>query len=164
MSTIEITIRPYEDGDFQAVSDLIINIQKAEFDITDSQDDQLSLADINVYYGRGSSGFWVAVASDKIVGTIALLDITENASALQNMFVAAHYRGVASGVANKLLSHLLNEAQSRGVQDIFLGTTAALSAAHRFYEKHGFVRYSKTDLPSRFPIMTIDSRFYYKRV
>jgi N-acetylglutamate synthase-like GNAT family acetyltransferase len=164
MPEIEITIRLYEHGDLQAVSDLIINIQKTEFDISISPDDQLDLTDINNYYSKGSSGFWVAVASDKIVGTIALLDITKDTAALQKMFVAVDYRGAVTGVANKLLAHLFNEAQTQGIRDIFLGTAATLSAAHRFYEKHGFIRYSKTDLPSRFPITAIDSRFYHKSV
>jgi N-acetylglutamate synthase-like GNAT family acetyltransferase len=164
MSEIELTIRPYEDGDLQAVSDLIINIQKSEFSITVSHVSQLSLDDVNDYYSKGYSNFWVAVSSDRIVGTIALLDITDRAAALQKMFVAVDYRGSISGVANKLLTHLLYEAQTRGVRDIYLGTAATLDAAHRFYEKHGFVRYSKTDLPSRFPIMAIDSRFYHKSI
>jgi N-acetylglutamate synthase-like GNAT family acetyltransferase len=164
MSEIEITIRPYEDGDLLAVSDLIINIQKTETNITISQDRHMALTDINDYYSKGSSGFWVAVECDKIVGTIALLDITENAAALQQMFVAVHYRGTISGVANKLFTHFCYEAQTCGVRDIFLGTTADLYAAHRFYEKHGFVRYSKTDLPSRFPIVATDTRFYYKSI
>lgn len=164
MSEIKITIRRYEDADFQSISDLIANIHKIEFDITSTQDDKLSLTDINQYYSKGSSGFWVALVNDKIVGTIALLDITKNAAALQNMFVAADYRGTVSGVANKLLTHLLHESEAQGVRDIFLGTSTALSAAHRFYEKNGFIRYSKTDLPSRFPIMSIDSRFYHRKV
>jgi len=164
MSEIELTIRPYEDSDLQAVSDLIINIQKSEFSITVSHGCQLSLDDVNDYYSKGYSSFWVAVSSDRIVGTIALLDITDKAAALQKMFVAVDHRGSISGVANKLLTHLLYEAQTRGVRDIYLGTAAALDAAHRFYEKHGFVRYSKTDLPSRFPIMAMDSRFYHKSI
>ena len=161
MSEIEITIRPYKEGDFQEVLDLITSIQKTEFRVANIQDEQLGLLDINNYYSNGASGFWVAVTSDKIVGTIALLDITGKAAALQKMFVAFHCRGAVSGVSIKLLTHLFQKAQTRGVQDIFLGTTAALSAAHRFYEKHGFVRYSKTDLPSRFPIIAEDSRFYH---
>ena len=162
MSEINVTIRLFEDGDFQAVSSLISDIQKAEFNIAISKDSQLSLVSINDDYGKGSSSFWVAVADDKIVGTIALLDITGNTAALQQMFVAEDYRGAISGVANKLLTHLLYEAQKSGIRDIFVGTATALSAAHRFCEKHGFIRYSKTDLPSRFPIKATDSRFYYK--
>jgi N-acetylglutamate synthase-like GNAT family acetyltransferase len=164
MSEIKVTIRPYMDGDFQAVSDLIINIQKTEFDITISQDDKFFLEDINEYYGKGFSGFWVALASDEVVGTIALLDLTKKTAALQKMFVALRYRGATSSIAIKLLTHFLYEAQARGFRDIFLGTTAALLAAHQFYEKNGFVRYSKTDLPSRFPIMPTDSRFYHRSI
>jgi N-acetylglutamate synthase-like GNAT family acetyltransferase len=164
MSEVEISIRSCEDEDFQAISDLIFSIQKVELGVSINQDDQLDLASIKDYYGSGSSGFWVAVANDQIIGTIALLDIKKNAAALQKMFVPILFRGTVSGVANKLLTHFFYEAQMRGFQDIFLGTAANLYAAHRFYEKNGFVRYSKTDLPSRFPIKPLDSRFYHKSI
>jgi N-acetylglutamate synthase-like GNAT family acetyltransferase len=164
MSENELTIRPYEEHDFQEVSDLIINIQKAEFDININNENQLDLKDINVNYTKGYSRLWVAVSSNIIIGTIALLDITDKAAALQKIFVAVEYRGKVYGAANKLLTHLLYEAKMHGVRDIYLGTSSALNAAHRFFEKHGFVRYSKTDLPSRFPIMAMDSRFYHKSI
>ncbi len=161
MSEIEITIRPYKEEDLEAVSDLINSIQKAEFDITFNQNAQLGLPDINSYRDHGSSGFWVALVSDRIVGTIALLDITGEAAALQKMFVAVHCRGRVSGVSSKLLAHFFCEAQARGIREIYLGTRGSFSAAHRFYERHGFIRFSKTDLPSRFPIIPQDTRFYH---
>ena len=161
---VEITIRPYQDGDAQAISDLITNIQRTEFDINITLDEQSDLANINGFYGEGSSGFWVAAAGDKVVGTIALLDITQNDAALRKMFVASDYRGNGLGVAEKLLNHMFDQARMNGIQNIYLGTTPDFKAAHRFYEKHGFVRYSKTDLPPRFPILTVDSWFYHKSV
>ena len=161
MSEAEVIIRPYEDGDSKAIKNLITNIEKTEFNITTNQDNQLIIPDINNNYISGSSSIWVAVVNDTIVGTITLLDITNNAAALQKMFVDTNFRGAISGVAKKLLAQLFYEARIRGVRDIFLGTTTTLSAAHRFFEKHNFVRYSKTDLPSRFPIMIKDSRFYH---
>jgi N-acetylglutamate synthase-like GNAT family acetyltransferase len=164
MPEIKVTIRPYEDGDAQSILNLITNIEQNEFNITTSQDGQLPLANIKDYYSNGSSGIWVAEAGNTVVGTISLLDITNNAAALQKMFVAIGCRGTISGVAKKLLSQLFYEAQTRGVKDIFLGTSSALPAANRFFEKHDFIRYSKTDLPSRFPIMSKDSRFYHRSV
>lgn len=164
MPEVEVTIRPYKDGDFQPILELITNIEQAEFKFTTSRETQLNLSDINDYCNNGSSGIWVAEVNNTIVGTITLLDITNNAAALQRMFVAINSRGTISGVAKQLLAKLFYEARRRGVRDIFLGTRASLSAAHRFFEKHDFVRYSKTDLPSRFPIMTKDSRFYHKSI
>ena len=163
ITDVNVTIRPYQDGDTQGILDLIADLQRNEFDIN-SLTDQPDLANIDGFYGQGSSGFWVAVAADKIVGTIALLDITQRQTALRNRFVAPDYRGKDVGVAEKLLNHLFEQARSSGVQDIYLGTTADIKTDHKFYENHGFARYSKTDLPARFPILTVDSWFYHKSV
>lgn len=163
-TAVNVTIRPYQDGDAPGILDLITDVQRNEFDINISLTDQPDLADIDGFYGQGSSGFWVAVAADKIVGTIALLDITQNQTALRKMFVAPDYRGKDVGVSEKLLNHLFEQARMSGVQDIYLGTTADIKAAHKLYEDHGFTRYSKTDLPARFPILTVDSWFYHKTV
>jgi RimJ/RimL family protein N-acetyltransferase len=55
---------------------------------------------------------------------------------------------------------LLATAAERGLQRIWLGTTEAFLAAHRFYEKHGFVRVDPDTLPAAFPRMAVDTRFY----
>jgi hypothetical protein len=47
---------------------------------------------------------------------------------------------------------------------VFLGTTPFFRAAHRFYEKHGFSQIPKQRLPSSFPIMEVDTKFYHLRV
>ena len=164
MSEIEITIRPYEDQDFQAISDLIVNNHKTTTDIPTNHDIQLNSLDITDDYSKGSSGFWVAVADEKVVGSIALLDITNNAAAMQKLVFTEHHWDTETGVASKLFSHLFYEAQMCGIRDIFLGTRADLTDAHRLYEKHGFIRDSTTDLPSRFPIVSIDSHFYHKSI
>ncbi|NQV99038.1 MAG: GNAT family N-acetyltransferase [Rhodospirillales bacterium] len=155
-----ITLRPYQAGDEQAIGELITTIQRDEFNVPLSLDDQPDLADIAGFYGHGTGGFWVAICADQIVGTIALLDITNQQTALRKMFVAKAYRGSAIGVAKRLLENLISECRQKNVTEIFLGTTADFLAAHRFYEKNGFKQFSKTDLPPRFPIMAVDSRFY----
>ncbi len=160
MLSLSVQLRPYQDADKQAIADLIVPIQRTEFDIPITLEEQTDLADIDEFYNHGSGGFWVAVIDEHIVGTIGLLDITNRQAALRKMFVHKDYRGSDTGVALGLLDHLLTEARTKGVSEIFLGTTADFIAAHRFYEKNGFKQYSKTDLPTRFPIMAVDSRFY----
>lgn len=164
MTDSAVSIRAYQSDDASAIADLIVAIQSQEFDIPISLSEQPDLADIDGFYGKGASGFWVAESQEKIVGTIALLDFGDNKAALRKMFVAPDYRGSDIGVANRLLDHLIDEAQQRGVLEIYLGTTADFKAAHRFYEKNGFTHFSKTDLPPRFPIMAVDSRFYRRNL
>lgn len=43
---------------------------------------------------------------------------------------------------------------------MWLGTTERFLAAHRFYEKNGFVLVDRSALPASFPLMAVDSRFY----
>jgi len=54
------------------------------------------------------------------------------------MFVKAPYRGARHGVA----------AHER------------LVAAHRFYEKNGFCRIGRSELPAAFPVTAVDTIFY----
>lgn len=64
----------------------------------------------------------------------------------------------ASGPCGTLPTKL----DGRGVRTIYLGTTAIMSAAHRFYEKHGYVLIDGGELPASFPRMRVDTRFYRK--
>lgn len=47
---------------------------------------------------------------------------------------------------------------------IFLGTTAKFLAAHRSYEKNGFVEIAKDALPSSFSLMAVDTKFHAMRL
>ena len=113
---------------------------------------------------RERVGFWVARSNDEVVGTVGLKDIGQGQAALRKMFVAAPFRGREFGVSGKLLEALLAHARAKGVAEIFLGTTEKFLAAHRFYEKKGFVELRKAELPAAFPIMAVDSKFYVLRV
>jgi GNAT superfamily N-acetyltransferase len=80
------------------------------------------------------------------------------------MFVAAPYRGPRFGTPKKLLDALLAAAANRGIKPIFLDTTDKFVAAHRFYDKNGFVEIARGDLPASFPVMAVDSKFYRKEI
>jgi len=156
----DIQIQRFEPADQQGVIDVIVPIQREEFGIAISAEDQPDLQAIPEFYQVGSGDFWVARKDGQIIGTIGLKDIGAQQTALRKMFVAAPFRGREFGVAASLLSTLLEEAGKRGVKDIYLGTTDKFLAAHRFYEKHGFVEVAKADLPESFPVMKVDSKFY----
>jgi len=36
-----------------------------------------------------------------------------------------------------------------------------MKAAHRFYERNGFTRVGKEQLPAAFPLMKVDDTFYH---
>lgn len=139
---------------------MILSIQREEFGIDITLEDQADLLDPNGFYGKGVGGIWVATDGGQMVGSIALIDIGSNQVALRKMFVAKPYRGRVHGVAQKLLEHVFDHARKSEVTDIYLGTTAAFLAAHRFYEKNGFDLIDEADLPDAFPRMAVDTRFY----
>lgn len=161
-------IRPWAQGDQRGVVALISGIQRGEFGLSITPEDQPDLMDIDGFYRPGVGEFWVAEAQGEaggtVVGCIALLDIGGGQAALRKMFVDAAWRGARpdgqGGIAKALLSTLLDHARASGTSEIFLGTTTRFLAAHRFYEKHGFARVEKQDLPPAFPVMSVDTVFY----
>jgi N-acetylglutamate synthase-like GNAT family acetyltransferase len=159
-SNLLIEIRPFSPVYEKQIVDLIVAIQRKEFDIPITADDQPDLKNIPEYYQKGNGNFWVALHNDKVVGTVSLLDIGGNLAALRKMFVNRDYRGREIGTAQKLLEISLNWAITHGIRKIYLGTTPQFLAAHHFYEKNGFKEISKRELPETFPIMKVDSKFY----
>lgn len=160
MITKTVSVQHYVDEYRDQVIDLILPIQREEFGIKVTIDDQPDLKNIPNYYQTGLGNFWVALYAGNVVGTIALLDIGEKRLALRKMFVKDIFRGSASNAARLLLDTSIDWAVNNGAVEIILGTTEKFLAAHRFYEKNGFVRISREDLPSSFPIMNVDTRFY----
>lgn len=157
----EIMIKNYAEENTNDIIDLILEIQRNEFEIPISKEDQPDLSNISNFYQSGNGNFWVAL-NDKnhIIGTIALIDIGNQQGALRKMFVKKEYRGKSHNVAKLLLQKLMKWAKSRKMSEIYLGTTEKFLAAHRFYEKNGFIQIDKNDLPSTFPIMKVDTKFF----
>ncbi|MGW8440356.1 GNAT family N-acetyltransferase [Paenibacillus sp. S33] len=155
-----IFLKEYSTEYQSQVVDLILHIQKDEYDIAITKEDQPDLLDIENFYQRGNGNFWVALSEGNVVGTIALLDIGNRKTALRKMFVKQNYRGKTFNVSNQLLHHAIGWARERSIEEIYLGTTPQFVAAHRFYEKNGFVSIAPRELPIGFPVMKVDKKFY----
>jgi GNAT superfamily N-acetyltransferase len=155
---IEISIYhpKYEDQ----VIELILKIQQDEFGLPITLNDQTDLLSIPTFYQQGNGNFWVALDRDKVIGTIAAIDIGNSQLALRKMFVDVNYRSDSIGIAKKLMRYLINWSKNKNIQKIYLGTIDKLKAAHRFYEKNGFLLVSTSELPISFPVMEGDNRFY----
>ena len=160
MKADTIAILPFSEQHTQGVVDVILAIQRAEFGVPVTLADQPDLLDIQNYYQTGRGNFWLALHAGDVVGTLCLLDIGNRQAALRKLFVKAPFRGPKLGVAHRLMDALLEWGALRGVGEIYLGTTAQYRAAHRFYEKRGFLEIPKADLPEAFPVMSVDSKFY----
>ena len=158
MSKIQIEI--FQKKYQEQVIELILAIQTQEFDMPIALKDQPDLLEISNFYQQGLGNFWVALDDDKVVGTIALIDIGDAKVALRKMFVHADYRGKEWGIAKILLDAAIAASKVKAVHSIYLGTTAFFLAAQRFYEKNGFYEMAKTALPESFPVMPLDTKFY----
>jgi N-acetylglutamate synthase-like GNAT family acetyltransferase len=157
-------IVPFRPELEQEVVELIVAIQRGEFSIDITAEQQPDLRAIPDFYQVKQGNFWVAVSDRRVVGTISLLDIGNQQGALRKMFVHPDFRGAARGTAHRLLITLLDWAAAREFRDLFLGTTAKFLAAHRFYEKNGFVEIPRSSLPPSFPIMEVDTKFFWLRL
>ena len=153
-------IIPFSSQYANGVVEVILPIQQSEFDIPITLAAHPDLQDIPGFYQQGKGNFWIALDGQDVVGTVALLDIGNNQAALRKMFVKATHRGRQQAVAKQLLDTLLTWCHTQGVLEVYLGTTAKFLAAHRFYEKNGFGEIMRDALPTNFPVMAVDSRFY----
>lgn len=142
------------------IIDIILPIQQIEFNVPVTLEDQPDLLDIEANYHQTGGNFWGAKYDEQLVGTIALIAIDGNAGALRKMFVRKEYRGKELAIAQRLLDELIVYCKQNNITAIYLGTVDILKAAHRFYEKNGFTRLAKEDLPVSFPLMGADNVFY----
>lgn len=156
MKAIVPFIPVYQDS----LIELILSIQQREFGIAIGLHDQPDLLDISGFYQHGLGNFWLALHDGVVIGSIALLDIGNDRVVLRKMFVAAPYRAKSHGVAQHLLDELLDWCELKQVREIYLETSAHFVADQRFYRRNGFNEVAKAELPTRFPLMAMDSVFF----
>jgi GNAT superfamily N-acetyltransferase len=158
---VSYRITPWTPADRDEVIALIVGIQRGEFGLPITAADQPDLTDVAGFYQAGGGEFWVARHDGPVVGTIAAIDIGDATVALRKMFVTEAHRG-GTGLAAHLMGTLVAWARDRGVRTLYLGTIPVMSAAHRFYERHGYTLIEAGELPASFPRMGVDTRFYRK--
>ena len=170
---LPFTIRRLGNADSGAVAGLVLPIQQLEFGVAITLKAQPDILDIDKSFGRDRSGLWGAFVDERLVGTIGLLDIglaPGSGSApgsdaahgvVRKMFVHADYRGKQWGIAQGLMDMLIGHCRDSRIKDLWLGTIHTMGAAARFYERNGFVKISKYELPGHFPLMAVDDTFYH---
>ncbi len=147
-----------------SIVELILNIQQNEFQVPITLEQQPDLLVIDSFYQQQKGNFWVAIDGDAVVGTIGLIDCGEGVGCIRKMFVKAQYRGRELSVAQKLLETLENWCKENHIDNLYLGTIERLQAAISFYKRNGFVFIEKTNLPSSFPVMAVDTHFFTKNI
>lgn len=141
-------IQPFESKYQSEVIDLIERIQVKEFDIPIEKGQRKELQSIATSFQIGKGNYWIALFNEKVIGTIAVIDIGYQAFELRDVFLDKSYRGKERGFAKQLLDTVLTWSEKHGITTIYLGTTLKFKAAHRFYEKHGFHEIARSDMTS----------------
>lgn len=139
-------------------ADLVLGIQNGEFNLGVTLAMQVDLHDTEKFYESG--GFWVVIKNEKVVGTIGLQKLDENIGILRKMFVDKDYRGRELGIAQKLFEVLLIQAKNLKIKQLFLDTPLIAYAAHRFYERNGFVETTRDKLPTSYKFVEMPLKFY----
>ena len=159
-----IVIVPFTIEYEQQVIDLIVSIQSGEFGVKITAQDQPDLKEIKAFYQINNGNFWIALNNNEVVGTISLVDIDNHQVGLRKMFVKKGFRGQPLTIGQNLMEVVFSWCKERHIKQIFLGTVPHYYAAHRFYEKNGFNRLEKSELPNNFHLMDADKWFYFKNL
>lgn len=128
--------KPEYEGQVIALISQVLKDQKVIPESAEPISDEDLYKIPEVYSGRGR--FFLAVKDGKVVGTVAIREISGNTAKLNRMFVFTQHHG--SGVGQSLLDHALDFARQQGFKEIVLNTHPLMKRAHHFYEKNGFQR------------------------
>ena len=82
------------------------------------------------------SRMWLAEASDRIIGSIAIVAGPGREAQLRWYFVDEEHR--RQGLGRELMEKALMFCREQGFETVFLWTTSELSAARRIYTRFGF--------------------------
>jgi N-acetylglutamate synthase-like GNAT family acetyltransferase len=158
--TMSFRIQPFEPKYQPEVTELIERIQVGEFHIPIEEGQRKELQSISSAFQKDKGNYWVALLDEKVIGTIAVVDIGHEAFELRDVFLDKQYRSQSAAFAKKLLDTVFEWSKEHGVKTIYLGTTLAFRAAHRFYEKHGFREITRKEMPPYTQPMDCDEKFY----
>lgn len=88
-------------------------------------------------YASPGNRYWVAESAGRIVGGTGIGALTDTICELQKMYCLPEARG--TGMAHELIERALDYA-AEYYESCYLETLENMTAAQRFYEKHGFAR------------------------
>jgi N-acetylglutamate synthase-like GNAT family acetyltransferase len=159
-----VKVQQYDPQYHQQVCALILDIQRKEFGVPITLEQQPDLNNIENFYQKGNGNFWIALYDGDVVGTIALIDIGKGEVALRKMFVAPAFRGSRFQTGQLLLDQSLDWMRETRCAAVYLGTLDIFVAAQKFYRKNGFEEVAIEHMPASFPRMPLDNRFFKKAV
>ncbi|MBL6076917.1 GNAT family N-acetyltransferase [Belnapia sp. T18] len=133
-------IRPGRDEDAEGYIRLIGDCW-AEFPncILDVDGEAPELRALASYFAKAGGALWAAEREGSVAGMVGTRPLnSDQAYEICRMYVAAPERG--TGLAQRLLDKAEAHARAAGAQRLVLWTDTRFDAAHRFYEKRGYLR------------------------
>jgi len=152
----------YQEKYKQQIIDLILDIQNNEAKINLSLEEQPDLLDIPTCYEKDGGEFWLAVEGDTLIGTLALMNKGNGNAVLKKGFVRADYR--KQGILGKLYATLQEFAKEQGLTTFFFDTPSVATNCHSFFEKRGYRRITKDELPFPYEYPDRDSYLYMMQI
>lgn len=155
-----ITISQFEDRYTQDVIKLVLHFQNDGTRPVLSVDDQPDLLNIVGEYIEKGGNFWIARDDQKLIGSIGIMPYHAEIAVLKKFFVNENYQGAPHHVGRILYHALLVFAKEKGYKTILLDTPRNTGRAHKFYEKAGFQKVKKEDMPIQFDHPYQDCDFF----
>lgn len=154
---IVMQIEPYTEKYDNEIISLILSIQNDENKLGLSLGEQPGLLDIKRCYRLSGGGFRVALSDDKVIGTIGLMLKARQCAVLKKIFVQKKF--CSQGVGLALYNTLLTYAKGADIRHIIPPPSVA-RVSHRFYERAGFYKIAKNQLPISYIYPGRDSILY----
>jgi putative acetyltransferase len=135
-ATGKYTLRRATNEDGSRVWVLISQVLASYGIVTNAQTTEPDLTDLEGNFWALGGAFFVLLAGDTMIGTVALRRESPQACELGRMYLAAEHRG--QGLGRRLFDHALSEARIRGFREMHLKTASVLKEAMALYERAGF--------------------------
>lgn len=155
-----IEINLYEDIDRDEIIKLVLHCQNDGTRPIVGVEDQPELLCIKEKYFTSGGCFWVAKDNGKVIGSIGLMNYGNGIGVMKKFFVYEEYRGMPYHLGQKLYAELLSFAKKNNFIKLILDTPKNTDRAHKFYNKAGFTKVNKEDLPVQFDYPYKDCDFF----
>lgn len=129
------SLRPGDIGYLTSIHGLVY-AKEYGYDVTFEAYVAGGIADFIQSFKPKRDRIWLAEASHRIVGSIAIVGCSNREAQLRWFFVHPDYRG--RGIGKMLLNEALRFSKRRMYKTVFLWTTSELDAALRLYVNLGF--------------------------
>lgn len=142
----KIWVRPYKAGELGWISWRHCVLYRDEYGFDDTFEYYLLAGMVQYLHDlKGHGQVWVADRDGTVVGSIAVVDVSQELGQLRWFLIEPDYRGL--GLGKRLMEAALDYCREKGFKSAFLWTVSELHAARHLYEVYGF---SLTETKSHF--------------